>query len=102
MDRKILFPKTVEDLLEKLEYTLKQEQNLDLINDLTKVKKWFCDLKYELNYVCSDNEYLKLFITGEDYALQVWEHGDLVDSIKFNLISNFPSIYNTDKTLTLN
>lgn len=95
---KILYPKTIEELLNKLEYSINQEQNIEKLESLIKIKNWFSNLNYNLTYKCSDSEYLKLYSSDNNYALQVWNHSDVVDSIKFNLVSNFPSIYNIDIT----
>lgn len=34
-----------------------------------------------------------------NFVLQVWNHGNEVDSVEMNLLSNFYSEYNTEDTL---
>ena len=49
MDNKILYPKTIEDLMDNVSFLIEHEQNFELIENLTLWVKWFEGLNYNLN-----------------------------------------------------
>ncbi len=98
MNNEILYPKNIDNLLKKVDYIIKNEQNQDKISEILNWITWFKSLNYNLKYICKKNEYLKFYVDEDKYALQLWKHNDNIDLIKFNLISNYYSEY--DNSLT--
>jgi len=99
MNSKLLYPKTIEYLLEKITYTIENDENKEKNLNLYNWREWFNEQKYNHEYICEEKEFLKVFYDNEKYALQVWIHGEDVDYLKFNLLSNYYSEYDTDITL---
>lgn len=94
-----LYPKTIEELMEKLNYIVSNEENEDKVNDILSWIEWYNEQEYTLTYRLVNNEYLSVFIENDKKALQVWIHNEEVDSIKFNLLSNYYSDYDIDVTI---
>ena len=99
MNNDQLYPKTIEKLLEKIDYIIANEQNTEKITKMKKWVKWYNEQNYILKYKCKENEYLKIFYNNDKYALQIWKHNEHVDSIIFNLLSNFYSEYDSESTI---
>lgn len=98
MNKEQLYPQSVEKLYEKIKFIIKNEQNQEKILQLTNWVDWFESQKYDFKYVCNDNEFLKIYFNDDKYALQVWKHNDDIDSIEFNLLSNYYSEYDNELT----
>lgn len=98
MNNELLYPKNIEKLYYKIEYIIENDENEDKIENLTNWLNWFQSLNYKLDYKCRKDEFLKPYYENEKYSLQVWKHNKNVDSIVFNLISNYYSEYDTDVT----
>lgn len=102
MSNRELYPKTVEDLLKKLDVLIEKEESISKKNNIAKWIEWFKSMKYNLSYKCLDNEFLKIYNDGDGrYALQLWEHGEEVDVIKYDLLSNYYSEYGTDTSYVI-
>ena len=101
MNNEQLYPKSIENLMLKLQFIIKNEQNNNKIISIINWIDWFNKQKYTLKYELKDNEYLMAFYDNEKNALQVWNHGSDVDSVELNLISNFYSDYDTDITIVV-
>lgn len=99
MDNKLIYPKTIEDLMSKITYIMENDENEEKMLNLYNFIEWYNDLNYDFKYLCEENEFLKPYYNNGKYALQVWVHNTDVDVLKFNLISNFYSEYNDDITL---
>ena len=98
MNKDQLYPQSVEKLFEKIDYIISNEQNQEKIINLTNWLEWFKSLNYDFRYVCDENEFLKPFYDENKFALQIWKHEKEVDSIEFNLISNYYSEYDNELT----
>lgn len=98
MNKNQMYPQSIEKLFEKLEFILENEQNQEKIIKLTNWIDWFKSLEYDFKYICNDNEFLKIYCNDKKYALQVWRHNDDIDSIVFNLVSNYYSEYDNELT----
>lgn len=96
-----LYPKTIEELIFKLNFIIENEQNDERIVKNLNWIEWYKNLDYKFSYSCSNNEFLMAFSDGNKYALQVWNHSDDVDSFVINLVSNHYSEYNTDDTVVI-
>ena len=98
MTNEQLYPKDITKLFEKINFILKNEENQEKISNINNWKAWFILQKYQLEYVCKNNEFLKIYYDNNKYSLQVWKHDSNIDSIKFNLISNYYSEYDNELT----
>jgi len=98
MNKEQLYPKDITKLYEKIDYIIKNEQNQEKITQLINWIKWFKSLNYDFKYVCSDNEFLKIYCNNDKFSLQIWKHNDNIDSIEFNLLSNHYSEYDNEIT----
>lgn len=98
MNNDQLYPKTIEKLFEKIIYIITNEQNGEKILNLTNWIEWYNNQDYKFDYLCKENEFLKVFYNNDKFALQVWKHNDNVDSVSFNLLSNYYSEYDNDIT----
>lgn len=98
MNKKQLYPQNIELLFQKIDYIIKNEQNQDKIINLINWIQWFESLNYNFQYVCNDDQFLKVFYDEHKYALQIWKHTNSVDCIEFNLISNHYSEYDNELT----
>ncbi len=100
MNNKINYPKNIEDLYKKIDFIIKNEQTEEKIRLIYKWLEWFKKNQFKIIYKCKTNEYLKIYYSADNkYGLQIWIHNKNIDSIKFNLISNYYSEYDTDKTI---
>ena len=95
MNKEQLYPKDIKMLYKKINYIISNEQNQEKISQLVN---WIESLNYNFKYICDDNEFLKIYYDNNKYSLQVWKHNINVDSIEFNLISNFYSEYDNEIT----
>lgn len=98
MNKEQLYPKDIKMLYKKINYIISNEQNQEKISQLVNWIEWFESLNYNFKYICDDNEFLKIYYDNNKYSLQVWKHNINVDSIEFNLISNFYSEYDNEIT----
>lgn len=100
-----LYPKNLDELTSKLAKFLKQEENEQKLHNILNWQKWLEEVLatgYKLKYHFKDNEFLKEYCDVEGkYALQVWMHSDVVDTLKSNLITNHYSEYNDNNTETI-
>ena len=101
MDKRIVYPKTIEDLMSNVSYLMDSEQNFDVINNLSLWIKWFKSLKYEFKEVLNDDEYLRAYFYDGNFALQIWKHSDLVDSCLRTLITNKFNVYCDENTIII-
>lgn len=101
MDKKILYPKTIEDLMVNVSFLIEHEQNFELIENLTLWVKWFEGLNYNLNNELNDDEYLRAYYYDGIFALQIWKHSDFVDSCLKTLITNKFNVYCDDDTVII-
>lgn len=99
MNQELLYPKSIKLLLEKMNYIIDNESNVNKVANINNWLEWFKKENYKLNYICKDNEYLRAYYDNNKYGLQVWKHNDEVDSVMFNLFSNYYSEYDTDITI---
>ena len=99
MKKEQLYPKTLDNLLFKLNFIIENEQNGEKISKILSWIEWFNEQKYNLNYTLNDNEFLMAYYKENKFALQVWKHEETIDSIEFNLIANFYSEYNNENTI---
>lgn len=93
-----LYPKNIEKLFAKIDYVIKNEQNYEKIEKINNWVKWYNSQSYKLEYKCKKDEYLKIYCHNNKFALQVWKHNEQVDSIEFNLLSNYYSEYDSEIT----
>ena len=98
MNKNILYPKNIDNLLKKNELIIQNEQNIEKIDKFIKWKNWFTTQNYNYDYVCKKNEFLKSYCDNNQFSLQIWHHGNKVDSIICNLLTNYYSEYNTELT----
>lgn len=94
-----LYPKSIEDLYKKIDFLIANEENQKTISDLTNWISWYKSIKYNFNYVCKENEYLKPYFDNGKCSLQLWKHDESVDSILFNLLSNYFCEYDNESTI---
>lgn len=94
-----LYPQSITDLLNKIDFIIKNDESIERINNMEQWLKWFSQLNYTLNYKLLKNEYLRAYSQNGNFALQVWVHSEIVDSIKFNLVSNHYNDYNREETI---
>lgn len=99
MKNEQLYPKTLDNLLFKLNFIIENEQNGEKISKILSWIDWFNEQKYHLNYILKDKEFLMAYYEENKFALQVWKHEKTIDSIEFNLITNFYSEYNNENTI---
>lgn len=98
MNKEIMYPQNIKDLFEKIDEIVKNEENFEKVTNINNWVNWFKSLNYEFKYVCAENEYLKIYYHYNKYALQIWEHNDDIDSVKFDLVSNYYSEYDNELT----
>ena len=98
MKKEQLYPTTIENLMLKLNYIIKNDQNQEKALRITEWVNWFKKQEYTLEYKFKDGEFLMAFNNNGKFSLQVWKHTDNIDSIMFNLISNHYDEYNTEDT----
>lgn len=98
MNKEQLYPTTIENLIFKLNYIIKNDQNQDKALRIIEWLNWFGKQEYTLNYKFKDGEFLMAFYNNGKFSLQVWKHTETIDSIMFNLISNHYDEYNTEDT----
>ena len=101
MNTSLLYPKTISDLQEKIEFIIKNDESVERINNMKRWLNWFSLTEFKLNYKLHKNEYLRAFSKGDDFALQVWVHNEIVDSIRFNLLCNHYSDFNREDTIKI-
>ena len=99
MDCKLIYPKTIEELKNKIAYIIENDENQERTSNLYDFFEWYDNQNYDFKYICEENEFLKPYYNNGKYALQVWIHNMDVDTLKFNLLSNFYSEYDDDITL---
>lgn len=97
-DEEIIYPQNIQNLYEKLNYIIQNEENEEKILQIKNWLKWYESQSYDFKYVCKENEYLKEYSVENKYSLQIWKHESYVDSIVFNLLSNYYSEYDNEIT----
>lgn len=101
MNEKTLYPKTIKDLYSKIDYIMKNDEDTNKIKELEEWLNWSKKIDNNHDIKLRENEYLKAFHENKKYALQVWRHTNIVDSVVTNLISNHYSVYNSEYTIIL-
>lgn len=96
-----LYPKTIENLMERIDFIIKNDNNEDRVKNMKNWKIWFSNINYQLAEVLEEKQYLRAFCKEEKYALQIWNIQDSVNSLDSNLVANYHSAYNTSKTLII-
>lgn len=97
-DEEIIYPQNIQNLYKKLNYIIQNEENEEKVLNIKRWKKWYESQNYDFKYVCKENEYLKEYCAENKYSLQIWKHDSFVDSIEFNLLSNYYSEYDNEIT----
>ena len=98
MNKEQLYPTTIENLMFKLNYIIKNDQNQEKASRITEWLNWYEKQEYTLDYKFKDGEFLMAFYNNGKFSLQVWQHAENIDSIVFNLISNHYDEYNNEDT----
>lgn len=98
MKNEILYPKNIDNLFQKIEYIIKNDENVDRIHNMTKWLEWFKKLNIKPEINLRANEYLRAYYNNNNCSLQVWIHGEIVDSASYDLIANYYGKYYCDKT----
>lgn len=99
MKNEILYPKNIEDLNQKINYIISNDENIDRIHNMEKWLKWFSNLNLELKFKLNSNEYLRAYYKNDECSLQVWVHDDNVDFALYDLIANNYGKYYVDDTI---
>ena len=99
MKNEILYPKNIDNLYKKLEYIIDNDENIDRIQNMTKWLEWFKKLNMNPKINLKTNEYLRAYYSNNNCSLQVWIHGEVVDSASYDLIANYYGKYYCDTTI---
>ena len=98
MNNRLKYPRSIETLIEKLNYIIKNDENELRILNMKNWLDWFLELNYTLSYNLKENEFLRSYSKDNKYSLQVWKHTEIVDSVEFDLLANHYSDYSRDIT----
>lgn len=99
MKKEVIYPKNINDLLTKINYIINNDENTDRVNNMTKWLEWFENLNIKLEIKLKSNEYLRAYYNNNNCSLQVWNHGKLVDSAAYDLVSNYYGKYYSQNTI---
>lgn len=98
MNNKLKYPRSIDALIEKLNYIIKNDENELRILNMQNWLDWFSKLNYTLSYDLKENEFLRAYSKDNKYSLQVWKHTEVVDSVEFDLLANHYSDYSIEIT----
>ncbi len=95
------YPKTIEELKEKIDYIIDNDENIDRVKNMQNWLNWFDNLNLVLQYKLEENEYLRAYCNDNNFSLQIWKHNEIVDSAVCNVISNYYNEYNNESTIVV-